>query len=88
MSNNPNDPLFISNPEEAPSDPESREFFLQGIPPNYRAVLLCFIGTVKPIQKALEGIDMVSSHGGDAHSDTQILQTHAPLLPLPQKDLP
>ena len=29
----PTDPIFIYNPEEAPCDPESREFFLQGAPP-------------------------------------------------------
>lgn len=35
-------------PEEAPFDPESREFFFQGAPLNYIVVLLHFIGMGKP----------------------------------------
>ena len=40
--NDPSDPLIISNSEEAPSDPESTELFIQGDPANYRAVLFTF----------------------------------------------
>lgn len=63
------------------------EFFLQGAPPNYRVVLLHFIGTAKTTQSVLKGAEIAASHGGDAHPDAQILQTHAPPLPLPQKGL-
>lgn len=34
----PTDPIFIFNSEEAPFDPESREFFLLGAPPHGRTV--------------------------------------------------
>ena len=46
----PNDPLLISNPVEAPFDPQYREFFLQGALSSYRVPLLHFMWNTKTIQ--------------------------------------
>lgn len=81
----PND-LSISNPEEAPFDPQSKEFFLH--PPSYREVLLHFIGTAGTIQKAPDGVDMAARHEGGSHPCTHTLQTPTAPRCLPQTNFP
>lgn len=68
-------PAFISHHQEAPFDLESREFFLQGTPPNYRMALLYLVGTAETTPKALRA------------GTWFVLATPAALLPLPQKGL-